>query len=98
MRQLSNVIFKLDNLFPLVAFETLYNLSHLAFQRVLDLDRDVEAFRMKVEVLVNPKWMFISTQPTVDYSLDGVRDDYGIRVGQEAGHKLWKLVKCNSVL
>ena len=55
MRQLSHVILKLDNLFPLIALETLYDLSHLAFQRVLDLDRDVEAFRMKVVVLVNPE-------------------------------------------
>ena len=54
VRQLSNVVLKLDNLFPLLALEALDNIRHLALQRILDLDGYVVGLGMEVMVLVDP--------------------------------------------
>lgn len=76
--ELGNLVFELCNLFALLAFKALHDLVHLRFLRVLDLDRDIEAFRVEIEILV--------------YA-DRVWDNDGFGVGEETGDNLWQLVK-----
>ena len=54
--ELADIVFQLDNFLPLLALKALDDIGHLTLQRVFDLYRYVEAFRVEVEVLVNPRW------------------------------------------
>lgn len=52
--QFADLVLQFGDLLALVALKVLNNGGHLAFHRIFNLDRDVEALCVEVEVFVDP--------------------------------------------